>query len=71
MLSMMDVGPNDTAMAYIPNEAAVPDLVAAKLTSTILRNIPIPQTHTVDVRQVVGGGWRETYKHWRGFLERR
>jgi hypothetical protein len=46
MLSIMEVGPNDTAIAYIPNEAAVPDVVLAKLTRTILRNIPTPQTHT-------------------------
>lgn len=48
MLSIIDVGPNVIAMAYIPKDAAVPEVVVAKLTRTILRNIPVPQTSTMN-----------------------
>ena len=46
ILSMIEVGPRDMAMAKIPNDAAVPDLVAAKLTRIMLRNMPMPHTDT-------------------------
>lgn len=45
---MIDVGPKVEAMAKTPNEAAVPAFVLAKLTRTMLRNIPIPQADTIN-----------------------
>lgn len=50
ILSMIEVGPRDMAMAKIPNDAAVPDLVAAKLTRIMLKNMPIPHAHTRRIR---------------------
>ncbi len=45
---MIVVGPNVEAMAKTANDAAVPAFVLAKLTRTILRNIPIPHADTID-----------------------
>lgn len=49
ILSMTDVGPRDIAMAYMPNDAPVPASVWAKLTRAMLRNMPIPHTHTCQI----------------------
>jgi hypothetical protein len=46
ILSMMDVGPSDEAIAKTPKEAAVPPLDGAKFTSAIARKVPRPQRET-------------------------
>ena len=46
ILSMMVVGPKQYAKAKTPNEAAVPDVVFAKQTSSMEVNMPIPQKTT-------------------------
>lgn len=52
---MTDVGPRDIAMAYMPNDAPVPASVLAKLTRAMLKNIPIPHTHTYLISTVLIG----------------
>lgn len=52
ILSMIDVGSRDNAMAYILNDAAVPAWLEAKLTSSMFMIIPIPQTHTSQLRYI-------------------
>lgn len=51
MPSMIDVGPSETATAYIPNAAAVPCLDSAKFTNTMAIKIPKPHTHTAIIRE--------------------
>lgn len=43
---MIDVGPIDMAIAYMPKDAPVPVVDGVKLRRTILKSIPTPQANT-------------------------